>query len=668
LTDLFVGTHLDVGNVCAILAGIGFLENYQSTSSSSAASDQNLYQLKSANMTTELCKRWGIVLEDDPTLQRVPSSSQFTAKLTPEPEKSKPTSYSQMGTWLQNDMACDTTSPNVLSYHSSHMTDECNSVDVQSHSKIDGDSGEDDTMDALSGDLEFDLIGNDRLDADSSSVFQPTLDLGIDLNKEDSFSVDNKSSRKGSSSTKMWRICESVRQGNKLQLVTLPEAFFDAVVDKAFDHEACLEVEEKLLRYVANQCKVDFPESSYSCATSYLDLMIEDEAPQGKQTEASSTAMDVSDMGSLDIGPPKDLFDVNICMTAEYLLSKVARSKRQRGAALVSNTIPSSPTAQSLQAPTFNMKHIDQMREVVEKTTDSYWMVDEANKPLKKKRSNSTTQSSLSIEKIALAEFARSTNTSFSNSSLSNHVFTNVQFSVESPVVTMAMWKHYVPAVFSYEEELVTTVEIPWSTAVAPEFQPVGIDDCEANGVVVEQDKSVELGSRSHSGTEHTIVATSKASVVEAPLFHEVDREVMMVSMSMILFLFFIYLSVFFSLQRESVDDEESEEDISDEAMLHRHEQVLRRMREKWALLQKLKSEARRESGGSVSNTGTNKKVMDMRSPPMVRVTESELKVNSADRGKNNNNDPDSGSENQLKKRGRPPKTPRYSHYSGRYS
>ncbi len=100
--------------------------------------------------------------------------------------------------------------------------------------------------------------------------------------------------------------------------------------------------------------------------------------------------------------------------------------------------------------------------------------------------------------------------------------------------------------------------------------------------------------------------------------------------------------------------------------MLRRHEFVLRRMRERWALLQKLKTEARRESGVSGPQTGsTSRKGVDIRSPSL-RMSEVEVKINSGDYGKNN--DIDSGSENQIKKRGRPPKTTKYSHYSSKYS
>lgn len=98
--------------------------------------------------------------------------------------------------------------------------------------------------------------------------------------------------------------------------------------------------------------------------------------------------------------------------------------------------------------------------------------------------------------------------------------------------------------------------------------------------------------------------------------------------------------------------------------MLRRHEQVLRRMREKWALMQKLKSEARRDSVGGIPQAATSKKNPDTKSPPL-KVAEVEPKVSMVDHNKNNN-DPDSGSDNQVKRRGRPPKTTKFSHY-GRY-
>ena len=88
----------------------------------------------------------------------------------------------------------------------------------------------------------------------------------------------------------------------------------------------------------------------------------------------------------------------------------------------------------------------------------------------------------------------------------------------------------------------------------------------------------------------------------------------------------------------EEDEEDEEEEDISDEAVLARHEFVLRGMREKWALMQRLKQETRADSlHGSLSarkgNHGSDGEMEGDRDAP-------------------------------TKKRGRPPKMPKLSQLS----
>lgn len=51
-------------------------------------------------------------------------------------------------------------------------------------------------------------------------------------------------------------------------------------------------------------------------------------------------------------------------------------------------------------------------------------------------------------------------------------------------------------------------------------------------------------------------------------------------------------------------DDDEEEEETDDESYLRKHDQVLRNMREKWALMQQLKMETRKDSTSTIQNTG----------------------------------------------------------------
>lgn len=483
-------------------------------------------------MTTELCQRWGIILEEeDATLQRVPSLPQLqtiepaTTTVVVDDIKQPPT-YSPLGNWLRATMG-DPSTDHIE--HPTNLHDEINSVNAElpSQGKIDMESGgEEEGIDALSADnmdLEFYFSAQDRLETDSASEFHQTLNLDSDIVKEGSVNAEGKTAngKKGGGSTKMWRITEAARQGDKIQMVTDPESFLENYVSKVFEQYAMQEVEEKLLRYVANQCKIDLPDTITAYATSYLDATFDDEVSVSKQQIEQLTVptADVSDTASAM--STKDLFDSNVTITADYLINKILRTKRQRGSALTTPQPGSSPAPYQPTAASFSSKHIDLLKEVVEKTNESFWIVDESNKPLKKKRSNSTTAQP---EKITLVEFARNTNTVFSNSSLSNHSFSNVLLAGEFPNVSMPLWKHYVPMLSVYDdrpEYAVSTVEIPWST-VASEFQPVGNDDCEANGVFVgnDHDKVAEPGSRSRSGTEHAIVTSS---VVEAPLFRIVD-------------------------------------------------------------------------------------------------------------------------------------------------
>eukprot|EP01034_Spumella_vulgaris_P023376 gene23376-29590_t len=496
---------------------------------------------------------------------------------------------------------------------------------------------------------------------------------------------------------------------------------------------AASEIEENLLRRLAGQCGLVLKTASYRLGTRYLDVNYQE--PVQEVTAQSGFEMDCSAMSSqvpvnglerqssyasmasgdsthsanmttssaagggggnrsrsgsnssasnaVFVGGVQALYDESVSITGSFLLDKIRRSKRQRGASLTSN---------GLTAPVFNSSHLSTLNAICNNTASGYWE-DSLKYAVSVTATSSAPSSSsgkgggvgvkgskagggahgnkggLDVSALAGAHYPKH----YSQPSLlvpyrgqgpplvkftspvtnSNSGSGSGSTTSTAPLILSAI---HLPDLSVYSQE------IPWST-IAKEFTVLGGEEAGAvfkdshshnnqsggdhsashskagGGSVskgsgsggalsrtVSKDNSTATtekhpnqytnkkknlqsaatsSSSGSSGLSTVVLSRSESSqsnTTAEPLKKTLTLQLPVYDVAAPMFREVIPPSRTPSAlpcSTEVENEVEEEEDISDEAVLARHDAVLRAMREKWALLQALKNEhSRRGSGG----------------------------------------------------------------------
>eukprot|EP01039_Chlorochromonas_danica_P006110 gene6110-6727_t len=540
--------------------------------------------------------------------------------------------------------------------------------------------------------------------------------------------------RRGPSSSRVWRIRPSPGHSpQQLHFLLHAENCLEAWHQACYEAALAEEMEEKAVRQVAALCGVRMPLSPLRVGTSYLKRTFHQNGSgssssgsveNGSVKMADGTTLQQEVMtggagsGCLHMDGSMYAFDPRsfgssagvVCggLTADMLIEKVKKSKRQRLSASSAATNSSSSCPVAL----FESSHLSKLSTVCQRTAVDYWsrkhQIDlSAHKGLNGSFGGSDQSSSNNSKKadaskktgrghtdpVTLADYflnipstaSSSTPTAAGVAASSSSLSATTSFLLGGTYPTPSA-KHYcrplelsggpgsrvLQGALSMTDLTLTTVEIPWAS-VAAEFSTISGQEAvlvpEPNGghsstvvsalgkAIDNTDSNVALGKNKNVANQPEVLANSSASAfssgatmqrvgkgkkglpgkhagkgdlsredsnligalrrrpsidVLAPTFKDVissglnsksrssdnlvaaaiadqkirDEEVMNV------------------VEEDAQENEgQDEEDITDEAMLARHDRVLRNMRERWATIQQLKLETRKDFVG-----GTGKK------------------------------------------------------------
>jgi hypothetical protein len=330
-----------------------------------------------------------------------------------------------------------------------------------------------------------------------------------------------------------------------------PENLLNKWGDACFSESAAFETEEKILRRVASQCNLPGSKPCVSLnplhlGTRYLDsqyfhpnqdaISVVNIAQPTADSKSSSSAsasssqnkssdnhnlasqlttaqsnkfenlncqnvsseLDSKQASKGDNTPPAE-----ITFTAQYLIDKVKKSKRQRGVC-VDCTGPMNNIHQSGQ---FNPSYLNALKSAFQKNEKSFWASTDDSKRQESSSKKNLKPSPNSFDQISMSDFCRSAFSTSANitSSLVNSLtvsLSDIYLAGDSPNLNLAFFKKYVPplnvATYGNCEDLpkgnlsgptaiidkplavpdliITTLEIPWKSLVS-EFQTIRSED-----------------------------------------------------------------------------------------------------------------------------------------------------------------------------------------------
>lgn len=321
---------------------------------------------------------------------------------------------------------------------------------------------------------------------------------GMSVTKEvtGSSSGTGLSRRQSQSSSKVWKLRNSEEFPNQLvSLILQASQRFQQWTQSCNSHAIGLDVEERILRFVASQCDIPFPAKPFRTSTKYME--INHNSDDMSQTVESVVNRKEEPIISRRASSRRELFEPFRNFTADALIEKVEKNRRQRGQSLQLN---------ASNIPQFSSSHLLTLKVACRKTQSSFRLIGEGNgiyESLPKAKRQKLVQS----EQMSLAEYLRSglsqglviNNTSPSPLS----AMPNITLAGSFPIVNSTTMKKYASShqlwmehinehitvgVPIYEEGklmdrpiylpdiAVSTLEVPWHTLV-PEFTLVTIDD-----------------------------------------------------------------------------------------------------------------------------------------------------------------------------------------------
>lgn len=460
----------------------------------------------------------------------------------------------------------------------------------------------------------------------------------------------------------VWCIKRYLRRGDisqdsnkSVSLLFDPEKAFSRLGEMTCSAVTAAEVEEKLLRKLVGQCDICLPTKPFRTNTHYLNQEV------NSSSSVKASADWVLHGGLVDTGDRESLVISSVIgrdPTAADLFEKIRATKRQRGACLqVGNSVDKRKSY-------YNALKVSELETVSNTTIETYWssLVGkgvgesslEENSCAKTKNPAIFTSTHISEKSVTNNTSLTSTSTPLPLSPRSQRRYCLAQY---MRLEYQPMPRRSAEAVnlicsqpMSLPDLYVPTTVIPWES-VASEFSLVmegeegglvygetlpglKIDtaleevaaelEVEEDAEEVEEEVVQELGENSKTPSTSSLNTVKKkrrlrqSIDVLSPTFREVSSmtfgtEARRVSFGAMDSSGSVYIqentAVAETMEGEkkaNVDDEDDDasEDLSDAAVLARHEAVLSGMREKWALIQKLKDENRREvvtPGGSIA-------------------------------------------------------------------
>lgn len=436
-----------------------------------------------------------------------------------------------------------------------------------------------------------------------------------------------------------------------LAMVSNPAPVFLRWMQTCHTYASALEIEEKMLRRLCSDIDVALPPNTLREGTKYVQhASVRPPLPSAAPFRSESTpqrraAESQAEPGDAVAGT-RDLLDGRKPLTGDMLIDKIFKSKRQRSKAT---------SSASNGAATFSASHLQSLRSVCQKTEAflKAYAVDESGGEENGKHRK---PKAVAAESISFAEYVRSMH--MQNAQVTPNAIlgglasaSNVLVAGAQPVITAASVRrnaqpHQLSLTtpeFSLDADgvkslqypiqlpdlAVSTIEVPWRSLVT-EFSLVVLDDAGefvdglSNTLLSHAEQSVEQSASSSSTTAaaaaaaaaETATATErggasagkpsskKRSRSSSQLAHEESQP--------------DQVSVHHALKRKIISevlapgvrlsttkasatgpvaagDGDDDEDTSDGHYLERHDAVLKTMRERWALLNKLKHEVRRD-------------------------------------------------------------------------
>lgn len=285
--------------------------------------------------------------------------------------------------------------------------------------------------------------------------------------------------------------------------------------EATYAHTSSLEQEEKLVRYIAGQCNTALPVHDFRIGTNYLNWEYSDTSPNAElepvglptiiQAFSDNVSVDEEQQQlqqqlqpEVQVIAPHDLHNPNKHITAEFLLQKIAKTKRQRGAATLNVTNASNPGS-TLQNPIsigiYNGGFVDTLRQLSSHTVGTYWDSNKLNSGNRKRSISSIDSSEYSsiidymqslgfFTNITIGSIAA---TNFNKACLAGEyasVNTNILRKYVAPVLTIngqsSMPKIYNGSLVDSELNIpdlsIPTIEVPWETVVS-EFHPIQTEE-----------------------------------------------------------------------------------------------------------------------------------------------------------------------------------------------
>lgn len=544
--------------------------------------------------------------------------------------------------------------------------------------------------------------------------------------------------RRGPSSSRVWRIRPSPGHSlQQLHFLLHAENCLEAWHQACYEAALAEELEEKAVRQVAALCGVRMPLSPLRVGTSYLKRTFHQNSSGSSSGGIENGSVKMADGTTLQqevmaggAGSGCSLMDGSmyafdprsfgssagvVCggLTADMLIEKVKKSKRQRLSASSAATNSSSSCPVAL----FESSHLSKLSTVCQRTAVDYWSrkhqidlsvqkgnsqngavggysdLNSSNNSKKADASKRTGRGHtdpvtladylLNVPSAALSSTPTAAGVAASSSSLS----TTTSFLLGGTFPTPSA-KHYCrplelsggpggkgfQGALSMTDLTLTTVEIPWAS-VAAEFSTISGQEAvlvpEPNGghnstvvsalgkAIDNTDSNVALGKNKNVANQAEVLANASASAFPSGVTmqrvgkgkkglpgkyagkSDLSREDSNLigtlrrrpSIDVLAPTFKDVISSGLNSKSRSSDnlvatgiadrkahneeamnvveedvqenDGQDEEDITDEAMLLRHDRVLRNMRERWATIQQLKLETRKDFvGGTVNKAG----------------------------------------------------------------
>lgn len=451
--------------------------------------------------------------------------------------------------------------------------------------------------------------------------------------------------RQYQSGRKFWALRDGrLLPHHMLAMVSNPAPIFLQWMQTCHTYASALEIEEKMLRRLCSDIDVALPANTLREGTKYVQhASVRPPLPSAAPFRSESTQQrrveSQVEQGDAVVGT-RDLLDGRRQLTGDMLIDKIFKSKRQRSKAT---------SSASNGAATFSASHLQSLRSVCQKTEaflKAYAVEESGGEENGKHRK----PKAVAAESISFAEYVRSMHMQNAqvnpNAILSGMASaSNVLVAGVQPVITAAsVRRNAQPHQLSlttpefgldadgvkslqYPIQLpdlaVSTIEVPWRSLVT-EFSLVVLDDAGefvdglSNKLLSHAEQSVEQSaSSSATATTETAATTErggsstgkpsskKRSRSSSQLAHE-DGQPDQVSVHHVLKRKIISEvlapGVRLSTTKAAAGagpvaagDGDDDEDTSDGHYLERHDAVLKTMRERWALLNKLKHEVRRD-------------------------------------------------------------------------